>query len=299
MGGTSSILYFIISDECWYLRFFLITLTLIFLVWRHAKKQIKNELMTFPIIGIPDKDKVDILLALFAIRCLEMYQIHRRVVYYQREAKEGCWTEPFIEEVLSLEHSESNGPFGKSPSKKQEKKFKDIAKYITENKFKGTLFSYFDSDTVDAKLALIGHHGIYKSDCFKSVKKYGFLEKTISELIEEYEILESIRTDTYICKGFINSMNNKNARNAEKKISLIWDNIILALRASLVWLESKKDTKMNVKQILQQVEALEDFEFWNLDSLLSSKNSEERYGPTPREEEIKTLLQAYEEYKLF
>ena len=303
MDGTSSILfylYFIISDEGWYLRLFLVTLTLIFLVWRYLKNQRKIEPITFPIIGIPDKDKVDILLALFAIRCLEMYRIYDRVDYYQREVKEGCWTELFIEKVLSLEYWARSGPDPESPSKKQEKKFKDIAKYITENKLTDTLFepSGFGVDTVDIKLALIGHREIYRSSRLKYIKTYGFLEKTISELIEEYEILKSISPDTYICKGFTISTDNENARKAEKRINQIWDNIILALRASLVWLESKKDTKMNVKKILQQVEALEYFEFWNLDSLLSCKNLGDKRACFPSEETIKTLLLAFKKHHL-
>lgn len=206
------------------------------------------------------KEKIDILLALFAVRCAEISNIYEYLHEKQKEAKEGNWIELFLEDCLNsltpigiVMHGSCN------ELEKIENRNKEKAKVLSENNFYNCWGQGIGKEnTIALERAIISYVGGCRLECIKGIKNYGFMEDKILILIEQHTIFDSISLEAFIYKNY--AFEYRKASIADDKIKLTWQEIILSLKSLLILMQIKKDSSLNVEKLLKNINALEALE---------------------------------------
>ncbi len=248
-----------------------------------SKKLTKKLDDVAPKVGMPNKDKVDVLLALFAIRCYEISYFYLEIDTRHKDVGDANWLELFIEESLLV--PTMNESYGEVSEKKR-LKIKNEAKKISTKLFDYDHYTGSLSNKDVIKLAFICYHDeYYSSSRLRGIKNYGFFEDTIQALIEEYDSFNGVSSDSFIRPKFYNLSERSRAFQADENINKIWKLILLSLKASLRMLQSRKEDTFDVEKILKEIDALERLER-ELKYILSKRNYKKRFCDTQKEEAI-------------
>lgn len=235
-----------------------------------VKRMLANE----SCVHMLDKEKIDILLALFAVRCAEIYCIYWYMRDKQKSAKEGSWVDLFLEDCLNSFTPDYIIMYGGcDENEKIEKANKEKAKILSESRFYN---DYNDGirNRNAIKMAVISYIGAYRLGWIQGIRNYGFLKDQLSALIEQYEMFDSISLETFVYGEFYHSLQAAKAESIDHKIKSIWHEIILHLKSLLILMQVKKDNSFDVDKLLKDIAALEALEF-NLRFCLSQKNAKE------------------------
>lgn len=213
-----------------------------------------REKARFPIIGIPNKDNVTVLLALFEIRCEEIARIYSIIRYKQKKADKGNWIELFLSDYF--EHY--NVQYYQETEKQEEKRRKNKEEITTILKEHFVLSSW-DDNIVGLKnlmVALKLEFHIHNTDALQRLQTYGVLSNTISSLIKEYEKFNSRSSSIFIHnKSEFNFLKYKIFKSDEN-IDKIWTELLFSLKAALMFLKMQNDTHFNIEGILKEVNGL-------------------------------------------
>jgi hypothetical protein len=249
----------------------------------------------FPIIGIPDKEKLTVLLFLFKIRCAEIVQIYTNIRRYQNKAANDNWIRFFLKDRY-LDSYITHPQFVSDQEREKLKKFyeEQLETLLFDNNSRFR-FDGWDEDkehnaSVDLVIALKNACGIDIVSRLNAIKTYGVIENTISYLIKEYEsFFEPCSDDLFIALFILNNKETgKKSRiiEASKNIDKIWCEIISTLRAALVYLATKNENDFNADQTFKEIEALESLTS-GLAWVIRQKNSndKESFGCPSKEDE--------------
>lgn len=213
-----------------------------------------------PIIGIPNIDKITILLMLFELRCYEIGRLYYEILNRQKDQKKENWITEFIWQVLDSSAKRRNHSNSDSDSYKP--KNRELAKQLYLERFSFSKYQLDDleedKNTHDLKMAL----RIYCMDSnikkmLQNTLKFGQIQPTIHSLINKYDLLKSYQKILFIYDKPFTKFWKDNAIDAEATIDEIWDSIINTLKHSLIFLKIKNDTSLNINELLQDIAALQ------------------------------------------
>ncbi len=240
-----------------------------------------------PVIGIPNKDNVTVLLSLFKIRCLEIAKIYSVVRRLQEEVKDGNWIELYLTEYFDLHNNSWDYDDKKRELKAQQNKEK-IEILLKEN---FDFFQHWDNELeIKQKNLLIAFkldHVIHNTRPLYAMQTYGVLKNTISSLIDEYNKFNSRATEIFIYnKPFFKFLKYK-ILNSNDVINEIWDEIIFSLESALIFLKSQNDTYFNIEEILKEVYALKYIQKeLSIREVMRQKNIKKKYKYLEEQENI-------------
>lgn len=256
----------------------IVFIVLINLLRRFRKeKKIKAR---FPIIGIPNNDSFTVLLALFRIRCVEISRLYIYIRAQQKDAKDNSWVYFFLKQYVDRA-TDIWSYDGKARKKLEDKNEKEICALL-ENRFSINWYSNSDLDRInEIKLAVILYLNIYNSKKLQAIRTFGIFENTILALIHEYNIFNSRSTTVFIKDTFYHTLSREKAVLANKNIDNIWNEIISAFKATIIFFQVKNDNtlKVDFNNLLEEISALNKMESY-LTLIMANKNfKESSYKP--------------------
>jgi hypothetical protein len=237
----------------------------------------------FPIIGIPNKDKVNILLLLFKVRCKEIATIYAIVRHAQKNAVCGNWVKLFLDEYFNKYTKLWDYTDEKKRELQEHQNQETIALLLKENfNFSHGFFGYEVQNLV---IAFKQEHDIYNIEALCNIWTYGFLKNTITALIKEYNRFNSRSSAISIFDKF--RFLKRKIVKSHKVIDVMWEEIIASLRSALVFLKSQNDTTFNIEEILAEIDALNRMQD-DIPDVMRKKNTEDReymFRRTSKEQE--------------
>lgn len=223
---------------------------------------------TSPIIGIPNKDNVTVLLMLFNLRCLEIGRLYSTVQAFQKEADEqgvkGNWVGLFLMDYFESDfYSRDYCPYSYESDEKKEERIrqdKEAISNLLKEKFDLSVWQYSGYNNSSYKDLLIVFKqwaGIYSVKRLEGINMYGQLSNTISALIESYKKFNSADSIIFIHdKPFTRNLKFE-VINSHGTIDEIWKEIIFALKSSLIFLKMQNDTFFDIEKIFKEINVLD------------------------------------------
>ncbi|MBP6869813.1 hypothetical protein KBC04_02945 [Candidatus Babeliales bacterium] len=238
----------------------IITLIVLFEVLRMINyffiQKLKQPL--YPIIGIPNKDNIIVLLALFKIRCLEVSRMYHKIRDKQKEVKDGNWVELFLVDYFdNYTNVYQRYDYDSERIDQQRKQNKEVILDLLETNFS---FSQYYEETHKLEKLMIAmtlEWKIYEIQVLHAMRTYGLIDSTILALIQEYETFYSRSSaifihDNAICENFM----SKTFRS-QIAINAIWDDIILSFRSALMFLKLKGDSlDFDIEEMIKNIDTL-------------------------------------------
>lgn len=274
-------------------------LILSFLEKRKAKKRL-------PIIGIPHKDNVTVLLMLFNLRCLEIGMLYYIIQDYQKEADQqgdkGNWLELFLIEYLGCSNSDYC-PYSSESDEKRKWRLqnnKETVSNLLKEKFDLDKWNLWPSDYHDSSfkdlLVILKRWNqlnyVKSITALQGINVYGELSNTISALLNSYNKFNSRDSIIFVYdKPLIRVLKSKIVKSHDT-IEEIWKEIIFVLKSSLVFLKIQNDTSFDIEKILKEIDALEALQDSNAirSTMERMRFSEEKKGLSWFSEEDANLI---------
>lgn len=236
--------------------------------------------------GIPDKDKLNILIMLFRLRYLEIYDMYARFRYRQQEAGKENWILLYLKEEAS-HLSEMDAFSDKKDAKiaKKEKKANEIfARFFDFDKL------HFTDDRInsatDLEIEFLSGLALSK---LSVVKSFGHFQKELDTLINNYLFLDDTFQENFSSRfeDFkINKLGKEERRAAYQAIRSGWHRLFNILKAYLIFFEDQKEMKEFCNSLFSEIEVLEEM-ISNLSFALRQKNARDSLcGPKETTEKI-------------
>lgn len=242
-------------------------------------------------IGTPDQDKLNVLIMLFRLRYLEVYDTYARLRYRQEEAKDTNWILLHLKERAD-ELSEVDSWSDKKDAKIKKNEAKASAVFTKLFDFK----NIYDTDqTIRSAIDLeidFSHH--LASQKLVAIRSFGVFKDDLDDLIRNYQFLDDTYPDRFHdCFGdfIINRIGKEERRTAHRGIIRGWRRVFDILKAYLIYFESRGEMQELTASLFKEIEMLEEMTSC-LSSALRQENTlaKRSYG-SPREEVEKAFME--------
>lgn len=234
----------------------------IFLYFKVDKK------IEYPIVGIPDKNNITALLALFKVRCIEMSRIYCTINYKQKKAAEdgnnNHWAESLLLEHLDKKTDVYGGPFGDYDNAQHEQNKERVSELLKDKfHFDEGRYTFYKNESKARNLFMILKlENAEKEQCDEirlllAIRPYGFFTTVIDALIKEYEIFHMQPAAIFISESSLYEYFKFKTLKSHYAINAMWNEIITSLKSSLVFLKMQNETLgFDIEKIMQEIELL-------------------------------------------
>ena len=238
----------------------------------------------FPVVN-PNNDSIVVLLTLFKIRCFEIAKLYIYIRHLQDKAGKENWREVFLAEHFYCQTETFYYTEKELEALQKQSNLK--AEALVNEKFKFPSYlpiEFYQDQLIDFEIAFILENNVLDITKLVAVKTFGVLDNTIISLMQEY-----VQFNTASSSKFINNnplclkiFKNKTIQSYNN-INQMWQEIILALRAALVFQKIKNENHINVDQILEEIATLEKLQN-SISHIIEQKNSHEKSFLAPSKE---------------
>jgi len=228
--------------------------------------------------GMPTNDKLTLLIMLFRLRYLEVYDAYARLRHTQEQAGNENWILTYLKEEAS--HLSDVDYWSDKKDKKIKKKERQ-AKDVFDKFFDFDKFSYDTDRTIKNSIDLEIEFSLLSLNALQKliiIKSFGYFQDELNALIKNYKFLDytyserfSDRFDDFI----INRIGKEERRVAYQCIKSNWNRIFNILKAYLIYFEFNKDIQDQSKLMFKEIEILEEMTS-RLSHALRQENSQSR-----------------------
>ena len=226
--------------------------------WFNLKKCVLWFFERSPKEGMPTKEKLSILIMLFRLRYLEIYDVYAGLRHRQEEAGDENWILRYLKEEAFYLSDEDYWSHNKD--KKIEKRDKK-AQAVFERLFDFEKFSC-DTDrliqsTTDLEIEFQSFMALQKLAVLKS---FGCFKWEINALIKDYQFLEDTYQERFgrFSDFFINWLGKAERRIAYQSIGSTWLRLFNILKAYLIFFEAQDGCKDEFQLLFREVKDLEE-----------------------------------------
>lgn len=210
--------------------------------------------------GLPTKEKLTLLLMLFRLRYLEIYNTYARLRFMQERAGDENWILVYLKEEASYLSEVDYLSIKKDKKiKKREKQARDIFdKFFDFEKFSYDTDRIIENSTdleiefsflslTLPKLIVIRSFGYFQDELNVLIKNYQFIDYTYSKGFRD-------RFEDFI----INRVGKEEKRTSYQCIESTWRRLFNILKVYLIYFEDHENKQDQYKLVFKEIEDLEE-----------------------------------------